>query len=598
MQQTSRTLTTDSTLVDILRARAQSHARRVAYVFLQDNGGDKRLSYEELDRRARSAAVLLRQHGATFGDRVLLLFSPGADYIVGFLGCLYAGCVAIPTYLPRSFRQDGTMLRRVVSIMDSASPFAALSCASSLSSSRDSAQRLARERGIRYLELDEAGEFLAEQWARPSIDAGTLAFLQYTSGSIGQPKGAMVTHGNVLHNSLDIHRCFETDPDTCGVSWLPPYHDMGLIGNILQALYVGCPLVLMSPVSFLQRPYRWLQAISKYRGTISGAPNFAYELCLRKTTEEQRATLDLSCWKVAYTGAEPVRAQTLERFAEGFAECGFRPEAFLPCYGLAEATLLVSGQRVSMAPTIRSFDAPALQNHEVRPAESCGGAASAVALVGCGPVAGGQDVRIVNPDTRAVCQEHQIGEIWIAGPAVARGYWREPVKTAETFEAHLATGEGPFMRTGDLGFLSEGELFVTGRRKDLIIIRGSNYYPQDIEYTVDQCHDAIRPGCGAAFSVEVDGEEKLVIVQEIELKHRAIDPSIPIAAVHRAISEQHGLAPHDVVLIKTGHIPKTSSGKIRRQQCKCAYLAGTLELLVDHGTRSGVARHDELGCVQ
>lgn len=447
------------------------------------------------------------------------------------------------------------------------------------------------------------------------MSGDTLAFLQYTSGSTGTPKGVMLTHSNLLHNSALIHRCFEHTPHSQGVIWLPPYHDMGLIGGILQPLYGGFPVTLMSPLVFLQRPFVWLQTISQTRATTSGVPNFAYDFCVRKITPEQRAILDLSSWEVAFCGAEPVRADTLDRFTVTFKSCGFRREAFYLCYGLAEATLMVSGGLKAALPTIYTVQGPALKRNRVVMASAED--ADVWKLIGCGQSPPDQKVVIVDPESLIQCPPAQVGEIWISGPGVASGYWNRPEETKQTFGAYLAdTGEGPFLRTGDLGFLKDGELFVTGRLKDLIIIGGRNHYPQDIERTVEQSHPSLRPGCCVAFSIDVEGEEQLVVAAEVERHYQPtyrqptnkrkdsveqnrlpdrngveigqsskledrllLDVDAVVRAIRQAVAEQHELQVYTVVLLKINSIPKTSSGKIQRQACRTEFLTNSLSML-------------------
>jgi acyl-CoA synthetase (AMP-forming)/AMP-acid ligase II len=382
-----------------------------------------------------------------------------------------------------------------------------------------------------------------------------------------------------LHNSALIHQCFEHHSESRGIIWLPPYHDMGLIGGILQPLYGGFPVTLMSPTDFLQKPFRWLQAISRYRGTTSGGPNFAYDLLVRKATPERLENLDLSSWDVAFTGAEPIRAKTLDRFAETFAPCGFRREAFYPCYGMAETTLIVSGGQKTTPPVFLHVEATALDCNRVVPVlPNCGHRT----LVGCGQVCSDQKVVIVDPESLTRCSDNQVGEVWVAGASVAQGYWNRVEESQQAFQAYLADREGPFLRTGDLGFLHEGELFITGRLKDIIIIHGQNYYPQDIELTVEQSHPALRPNCGAAFAVEVKGEERLVVVQEVERSYlRSLNTNEVVGNIRQALAAEYQLQVYATALVKTGSIPKTSSGKIRRSACRTAFLAGTLEIVED-----------------
>jgi acyl-CoA synthetase (AMP-forming)/AMP-acid ligase II len=425
----------------------------------------------------------------------------------------------------------------------------------------------------------------AENWKPPKMQSDTLAFLQYTSGSTSQPKGVMVTHGNLLHNARMMREAFDITDQSSYVCWLPLYHDMGLIGNVVAPVCAGVPSVLMSPLAFLQRPHRWLQAITRYGAEVSGAPNFAYDLCVRKVTGEQKVKLDLSSWRLAFNGSEPVRAETLARFTEAFAECGFRSEALYPCYGLAEATLFVSGGSKSAPPVLRTVDAGNLEHDLVRPNETEGKTRRTV--VGCGHAWSGQKILIVDPERMTECPPDEVGEIWVSGPNITCGYWNRVEETKTTFGAFLTdTREGPFLRTGDLGFLKDGELFVTGRLKDLIIIDGRNHYPQDIEETVERSHPAIRRGGCVAFALDADSRERLVIVAEIDrvlLKGPAAaepgsqNSTMPISQiVRRAVAEHHDLQIHDLRFVE-GSILKTSSGKLQHSACKNAFLAGRFE---------------------
>ncbi|AUX23898.1 peptide synthetase [Sorangium cellulosum] len=563
-----------ATLVALLRRRAEQRPSGHAYTFLLDGETDARsMSYGELDLRARALAAEL-EDCARAGERALLLVPPGLDFIAAFFGCLYAGLVAVPVPLPQ--RKRG--LLRVLAIVRDCRPSVVLTTEAFLGAVavlRDDPS-LAELSHLRCVAVDTVRDGQGDAWRAPRVTAETVAFLQYTSGSTGTPKGVVLTHGNLLRNELVIQRAFAHSEESVIVGWLPPHHDMGLIGNILQPLYVGVPCVQLSPDQFLMRPRRWLDAISRYRATTSGGPNFAYELCVRKIPPEQRGGLDLGSWKVAFNGAEPIRAATLERFAEAFAPAGFRRDAFYPCYGLAEATLLVTGGAADAPPIVRAVDRAALA--EGRAALDPRDPEAGVPLVGCGGSPAGDEVRIVDPETLRACEDERVGEIWAAGASVAQGYWERPEETAATFEARLATGEGPFLRTGDLGFFSRGELYVTGRLKDLIIVRGRNLYPQDIELTAEESHPGLRAGGGAAFSVEVDGEERVVVVQE--LGRRASAPSDPAelgAAIERAVADRHEVAVHAVVLIKPGSLPRTTSGKVQRRACRGRFLDGSLD---------------------
>ncbi|MFL6333082.1 MAG: condensation domain-containing protein, partial [Pyrinomonadaceae bacterium] len=561
-----------SSLVELLRLRAQSQPGQRVYSFQAGRGqAALALTLAELDERARGVAALLQRSGAE-GERVLLLYPPGLDYITAFFGCLYAGAVAVPAYPPGASRKH-SRLRAI--ILDS-SASTALAAPSILSNLESLSSQVPELKGLRWLSADGAGDHPADAWRNPGLGPDSLAFLQYTSGSTASPKGVMLTHENLLANLGLMHRSFELTPADRSVIWLPPYHDMGLIGGILQPVYSGFAATLLSPLSFLQNPARWLEEISANRATISGGPNFAYDLCVRSVGQGRKAALDLSCWEVAFNGAEPVRAETLDRFAEAFAPCGFRREAFYPCYGLAEASLLVAGGGRSTAPSIKRFDPVELERG--RAAAAVGpDAEGARPLVSCG--VGRQETVIISPSTATVCRPGEVGEVWVHGPSVAGGYWGRPDETTNTFHAYLAdAGGGPYLRTGDLGFLAGGELFITGRLKDLIIIRGRNLYAHDVERAVEESHGALRPGCGAAFAVEEGGEERLVVVHEVERRAGAGREEL-LESVRRALAEEFEVQPAAVVLVKPGVVPKTSSGKIQRRACRELFLTGQLEPL-------------------
>ena len=566
-------LSRPTSFVDLLRDRAERHPERLAFVFMQEGAIETdRWTFAELDQRARAIAAHLLQRGLR-GQRALLLYNPGLEFIAGFFGCLYADVTAVPAYPPRS----NALLTRLASIIRDADVALALTAAAAVEGIAERLRDLEGMAAPELLATDAIDPAEGHRWQPPAIAGDDLAFLQYTSGSTGQPKGVMVSHANLLHNSRLINLCFEDGEQSIGVSWLPPYHDMGLVGGILQSLYAGSTTYLMPPVSFLQRPIRWLEAISRHRGTTAGGPNFAYEFCARQIRPEQLEGLDLSSWTLAFTGAEPVRPETLDLFCDTFGPCGFRREAFLPCYGLAENTLIVSGGSRHHLPLVRHFDPAALlQRQVVQRADKAAG--DSRALVSCGPPLGELGVQLVDPETGVALPPGQIGEIWVRGGSVAQGYRNQEQRSRETFAARLPGDEAGYLRTGDLGFLLEGELFVNGRLKDLIIIRGSNHYPQDIEATVETCHGALRTGCGAAFSVEENGQEQLVVVQEVERSAlRRLDADAVTAAIRAAVAERHQLVPAAILLLKTGAIPKTSSGKIQRFACRQRYLEGSFE---------------------
>jgi acyl-CoA synthetase (AMP-forming)/AMP-acid ligase II len=566
-----------SSLVELLRYRAIHQSNQIAYTFLVDGETQEIcITYQELDCKARSIATHL-QYLNVRGERALLLYQPGLEYIVAFFGCLYAGVVAVPAYPPRPNKP----LPRLQAIVADAKAKVILTTTSILANIEQQLSHTPDLLALHRLATNTITSDSLQEWQQPQIGSETLAFLQYTSGSTGTPKGVMVSHGNLLHNQRMIQTAMGNTEKTISVGWLPLFHDMGLIGNMLQSLYLGIPCIFMSPVDFIKKPFRWLHAISYYKATTSGGPNFAYDLACRNITPEQRATLDLSSWDVAFNGAEPLRAQTLDRFITTFEPCGFRREAFYPCYGMAESTLLISGGLKTQPPAIRSFDGSALEQNRVVAANNR--QEGNRVIVGCGQSCLDEQIAIVDPESLTRCAADQIGEIWVSSPSVAQGYWNQPVQTQNTFQAYeVATGQGPFLRTGDLGFLQNGELFVTGRLKDLIIILGRNHYPQDIELTVEQCHSALRPSCGAAFSVENADGEKLVIVQEVERNYlRHLKANEAFGAIRRAIAEQHNLQAYAILLLKTGSLPKTSSGKVQRNACRAGFLAGTLDVVED-----------------
>ncbi|HKQ08250.1 MAG TPA: condensation domain-containing protein [Blastocatellia bacterium] len=560
-------------LVELLRHRAAAQAERAGYTFLADARTPAAcMTYSELDRRARAIGAWLQSRRAA-DERVLLLFPSGIDYIAAFFGCLYARAVAVPAYPPRSNRRLG----RIEAIIENASP-AIILTASRLLPQIQWLREAGAGRKAAICAVDAIEDEWADTWRRPSVAGHTLAFLQYTSGSTATPKGVMVTHENLLDNERLIKHAFRQTEASIIVCWLPLFHDMGLIGSVLQTLYAGARCILLSPTTFLQNPSAWLETISRYRATTSGGPDFAYALCSRKVSAEQREAIDLSTWETAYCGAEPIRKQTLDQFAAAFSPCGFRPTAFHPCYGLAEATLFVSGSQSGGGPTIKSVRGEALKRNRLEPAAAED--ADARHLVSCGESGAGGRIRIVDPLSLTECPTGHVGEVWVAGASVAAGYWNLPDESRRTFKAYLAdSGAGPFLRTGDLGVIEDGELYVTGRSKDLIIIRGRNHYPQDIEFTVERCHPAARPGGGAAFSVEVGGEERLVIVQEIERQYQEADLHEVAEAIRGAVTEAHEVQAHAVVLSKPGSVPKTSSGKVQRSACREAFLAGALNAI-------------------
>ena len=559
------------TLIEVLDRQVKERPTQLALSFELDDAQDLTWTYAELERRARGIAARI-QAVTDPGQRVVLLFPPGLDYIAAFFGCLYAGVIGVPACYPKLNRP---MPRLSGAVRDSQ---ATLVLTNDWGLERFEQGSFPGDdlRALRWMSVEDLPPGMEDLW-KPSVACGeNLAFLQYTSGSTSDPKGVMVSHANLLHNLQVIERGFAHAVHGQGVFWLPAYHDMGLIGGILMPIYLGRPVSLMSPTAFLQRPLRWLQSIAQRRATISGAPNFAYDLCVEKATDGQIAELDLSHWELAFCGAEPVRRETLDRFADVFAPCGFRREAFYPCYGLAEATLMVSGGIGPSALKSLRLERAGLEKNRVVLADREQGA--------CHIVTSGQtfdhQVVIADPDTLAASQPDQIGEIWIKSPSVARGYWNRAQETEQVFGARLnPSGEGPFLRTGDLGFVNDGQLYVTGRLKDLIIIRGRNFYPQDVEHTVESIQPASRRGSAAAFTVEVESEAHLVVVHEVERRHRRDLAEATISAIRAAIVREHEIQPHAVVLVKPLSLPKTSSGKIKRHACRGDFLRGRLQVV-------------------
>ncbi|MET9349441.1 amino acid adenylation domain-containing protein [Streptomyces termitum] len=555
---------------DVLSGTAQERPHTTAFRFHSEEPGEPEvLDWAGLDGRARTVAAHLAELGLA-GRCAVLLFPAGLDYVAAFFGCLYAGVVAVPAYPPsRGVRST----ERLAAIVRDSGAEVALTTGVI----RDRlAPRLASADGVPPLRLVATDAMRAEDapaWRPPRIGEDATAFLQYTSGSTSTPRGVVLTHGNLLHNTAMIGRVFGLDAGMRGVSWLPMYHDMGLIGSVMGTVRAGGTMSLMAPSTFARDPLRWLGVVAEERATVTGGPNFAYDLAVERTTEEQRAALDLSAWRVAYNGAEPVRPASLHRFAEAFAVSGFRPDAFLPCYGLAEGSLLVTGGPAGTG--FRTCAPPA-------------GSGATGELVASGVLPPEQRLEIVDPETRRPVADGGIGEVWVAGPSVARGYFNRADAVADTFGALVEGGDGTgFLRTGDLGFLAgEGdarELYVTGRRKDLIIVRGRNHYPQDIELTAERCSPALRSNGGAAFSVTgADGTERLVVVQELIHGHGLADPAELARAVQARVAERHEVRPHAVVLIRTASLPRTSSGKVARHACRAAYLAGDLLVTAVH----------------
>jgi acyl-CoA synthetase (AMP-forming)/AMP-acid ligase II/acyl carrier protein len=568
-----------STLMDVLERRAELDPDQQTFTFLEDGeaaGGS--LTPAALAGQARAIAAWLAEQGLS-GQHVLLLFPQGLAFVSAFFGCIYAGAVAVPAPMPHPRRLARTLPRLQGMIAD-ARPAAILTDREGVGLAGSILEHLPEHAArIRWLVLEDCPPEIGSAFRRPDLSPERPAHLQYTSGSTSSPKGTIITHGNVLASSLVIREHKRYSRQSRGVVWVPHFHDDGLVHGLIQPLYTGYPTVLFAASAFVARPARWLWAIHRFGATHAGGPNFAYDLCVRKVSEADAEAIDLSTWSFAYNAAEPVRWETLRRFHERFGPRGFRFESFAPCYGLAEATLTVSVGASDGGPHVVFLDARALERTG-QAEEVAEGTPGARPLVSAGRPVTGAEVAVVDPDTGARCPAERAGEILIKSPCVAAGYLNLPDESRRIFRAYLeAPVDGPYLRTGDQGFLRDGEIFITGRLKDLIIIRGENRYPEDIEWTVERSHPDLAPGGCAAFSVEAGGEERLVIFAEV--KRRAgpdvADPAgfdAVLSAIRLAVSAEHDLRPHAVVLLAPDQLPKTSSGKIQRRGCRGAFLEG------------------------
>jgi acyl-CoA synthetase (AMP-forming)/AMP-acid ligase II len=564
-----------SSMVDLLRRRAAEQADQRAYVFLSERGAEEAtLSFADLERRASAVAAQLSGRSQK-GDRALLMFPPGLDFIVAFFGCLMAGVIAVPVMPPRrTSTRDAS-----VNIAADCTPRFVLTMAALIESRADIVERF-RTADLAWIMVDRLAESSGSPVPLPAPLRSDLAFLQYTSGSTSAPKGVMVSHANLLANLEMIRVTLGNTRTSTYAAWIPFYHDMGLILNVLQSLYIGALCVVLSPTSFIQRPLTWLQAIHHYRAEVACAPNFAYDLCVSRFRAGQVEGLDLSCWKIALNGAEPVRAGTIEQFAAKFAPYGYDPRSMYPAYGMAEATLLISGGRRGEGPVTRTVSRERLQRDLIVAPDSRN---DTRVVVGCGRHLIDEEIAIVDPETLQRLPFDKVGEIWVRGPHVAAGYWQNAAATAAAFKARIAgAGEACWLRTGDLGFVDEaGELYITGRIKDVIILYGVNHYPQDIEMTMQEAHPALRKNGGAAFAVvDQRGEERLVLVQEVERTQRLqLAPDEVETRIREAVSSEHDVAAHRIVLIRPGSLPKTTSGKIQRSLTRDLWLRNELDVL-------------------
>jgi acyl-CoA synthetase (AMP-forming)/AMP-acid ligase II len=553
--------------VSIGRVHAERFGDKPAYDFTDGDSEIETISFAGLDAAARAVGGALQQRGLA-GGRVLLLLDSAADFVRAFFGCLYSGAVAVPVNVPRQHQRSD----RLRAIAENAGAKAVLTTGSAGAALADAKADF----DVIDFGQTHGDEAARASWLRPQIRSEAPAFLQYTSGSTGTPKGVVVSHGNLIHNEAMIRAAFGHDESTVFAGWLPLYHDMGLVGNVLHPSYLGVPCVLMPPAAFVHSPARWLRMISRYRATTSGAPNFAYELCVRRVEDADIEGVDLSSWKVAFNGAEPIRAETLIRFSERFGRYGFSRKTFYPCYGMAEGTLFITGGVSTEEPRVARVRADRLEEG-VASNEGPEGDGARKTLVGCGRTWLQQRIAVVDPETLVPRRDREVGEIWVSGPNVARAYWGRESDPESPFGRTTHDGDGPYLRTGDLGFLDGGELFVTGRIKDVIIVAGRNHYPQDIELTAAMSHEAVAGKSGAAFTVTVAGQERLVLV--IELSRMAVGSNRGRevrAAISDAILREHGLPVRDIVLIGPGELPMTTSGKVQRALCRALYQASKL----------------------
>ncbi|MEY2246718.1 fatty acyl-AMP ligase [Streptomyces sp. BF23-18] len=579
-----------TTLVELCRYRASRDPDRRMFAFLE-NGLEESdsLTLAQLDARARAIGARLSRQ-APPGARAVLSYPPGLDFVSAFFGCLYAGLIAVPA--PPVLRVGvDDRYARFRAIVNSCRPDVLLSIGSRLNRVDALLKDISTPRRPTAVATDEISETDAYGWNDPGVGPDTIAYLQYTSGTTGPPRGVELTHGNVLHNlSLILANGSRATDDLDRlppvVSWLPVFHDMGLITGVLQPIYVGYDAVLMPPSAFTQHPVNWLRAISDRGAGISSSPGFGYELCLRRVSEEQLRSLDLSAWRIAVVGDEPVRAEMIDQFSAMLAPFGFRREAFFPSYGIAESTVMLSGGPVEPEPVIRRFDAVALAKGKVQRA---GREDEVRRLVGLGQVHPSMTIAVVDPATGEPCASDETGEILASGPSIGAAYWNAPKETARTFSATVGGHEGRrFLRTGSLGFLDGGQLFVTCRVDDLIVVEGVQHYPYDIEATAAASHPAIREGCCCAFTVEDGGRTRLVVLAEINSRYRVMAAPVPdtpsgaraiIAAdeveeaVQEAVFAGHGLRADDLLLVKAGALPFTTSGKLQRAQCRSKYRA-------------------------
>jgi len=572
-------------LNDLLIYQANQYKDKKAYIFLADGEKDEKiLTYHDLLKYTNSLASLLLEYCKN-NDRILLFLPPSLEYIISFYGCLMAGLIPVPLYPPET-RSHSRLLNV---IKDSGAKIAITDKTTKIRyekkekiDNNDETEKLLST--IKLIDID-LNNLINNTFVYKSIKAEDIAFLQYTSGSTSQPKGVMVTHENLIENSYLIKKYFNHNDTECKVSWLPPYHDMGLIGDIIQTLFAGMTMVFMTPMSFLKKPIRWLKAITNYSyigEIISGAPNFAYDWCCKLTDDSILNELNLSKWRIAYNGSEPVKYSTITNFIEKFSKCGFKAEAMCPVYGLAENTLMVTPPDFKNKTFVIMVDRNKFKQGKIEVINDSDKNFNSMPCIGCGPIVGEIEVKIVDINNNTICKEGELGEIWLAGKSVTKGYWNKNMETEKTFKAYLKENtEKNYLRTGDAGFIYKGQLFIAGRIKEMIIIHGENYYPQDIEEYVEKASDQIKSGCGAAIGINIDDEEKLIIIYELK-KRQYVESEIKNIknSISKILFHTFGFTPYDIVFIQPSTFPKTSSGKLQRNYCKELYINKKLETII------------------
>ena len=564
------------TLLDHLKHHTSKHPEQKVYIILKDGDSETMaITYKELLSEVKAIAVHLLKYGQT-GHRALLLYEHAQDFIPAFLGCLHSGIIAVPAYPPDPIRLNRS-LPRLVSIYKDVQPQLVLTTTSNLALVDGLISMYPEFKNTQWVSTNQVDKHLAQNWKYPHITENSLAYLQYTSGSTQKPRGVMISHQQLLENQRVGKLLNDFTSDSIFAGWLPLYHDLGLMAYVIGAIYNDCLSVLMSPIHFLKQPFRWMKAISDYKATHNAAPPFGYDLCVKHTPTEMLDQLDLSSWKVAGIGAETVSMKTIEQFSTYFKACGFNKKAFRPTYGMAETVLYISGG-VSQGNAL-TISRKALEKGRVVFTEK--NSEDAYMITHSGHAGSGFHVAIVNQDTFEVCSNGTIGEIWLKGPSVAKGYYENSLATKHIFNAYISdTHEGPFLRTGDLGFIKDKMVYVTGRLKDIIIVHGRNFYPQDIESIAQTSSPVIRKGCCVAFSIHIAGRERVFLV--LEVKKKFLDKLNPDKTIHdilRSVTEYYELELYAVILVHPNTIPKTSSGKPQRSLCKKEFIEIKLSII-------------------